>query len=112
MRKGGNFVTKVFRSTDYNSIMWVINKFFDRVESNKPDSSRDVSAEIFVIGMGFKAPDKIDDKMFQIKHVFKDTEGDFLQNLLDKEVNSIEKIFLKRKKRFYDDNTPLTMFKK
>jgi len=61
--------------------MWVINNFFDRVESNKPDSSREVSAEIFVIGIGYNAPYKIDDKLFQISHVFADTEGDFLTNL-------------------------------
>ena len=112
LRKGGSFCTKVFRSTDYNSQIWVINKFFDRVEANKPDSSRGQSAEIFVIAMGFKAPDKIDEKLFNIKYVFKDTEGDFLATQMDREVNSIDKIFQKRKKRYIADGTPLTMFKR
>jgi AdoMet-dependent rRNA methyltransferase SPB1 len=112
LRKGGNFCTKVFRSTDYNSIIWVISKFFDRVEANKPEASRGQSAEIFVIGLGFKAPDEIDQKYFDPAHVFKDTEADFLTSLLEKEVNSIDKIFLKRKKRYIDDNMPLTMFRR
>lgn len=99
----GTFVTKVFRSKDYNKLIWVFQQFFDKVEATKPPASRNVSAEIFVVCKGFKAPKKIDPRLLDPKEVFEELP-DGPQNMQAKIYNPEKKT---RKREGYEEGDNL-----
>lgn len=70
----GTFVTKVFRSQDYSSVIYCLNQLFEKVEVDKPAASRSASAEIFVLGLRYKAPAKIDPRLLDVKHLFQGSD--------------------------------------
>lgn len=96
---GGTFITKVFRSKDYNKLMWVFQQLFERVEATKPPASRNVSAEIFVVCKGFKAPKKLDPRLLDAKEVFEELP-DGPQNMEAKIYNPEKKV---RKRQGYEE---------
>jgi 23S rRNA (uridine2552-2'-O)-methyltransferase len=51
---GGNFVGKLFQGPDFKKLTEAVRAKFDLAKTAKPESSRQISIEQYVIGKGFK----------------------------------------------------------
>lgn len=51
LKKDGHFVCKLFHSDDFTTLRDQIKKEFNRFEAVKPDSTRKISKEIFLVGI-------------------------------------------------------------
>ncbi|GIL18576.1 MAG: ribosomal RNA large subunit methyltransferase E [Oligoflexia bacterium] len=51
LKPGGNFVCKLFHSDDFTKLRDEIKKSYERFEAVKPDSTRKISKEIFLVGL-------------------------------------------------------------
>lgn len=51
LKKDGHFVCKLFHSDDFSKLRDMIKKSYTRFEAIKPDSTRKISKEIFLVGI-------------------------------------------------------------
>lgn len=54
LKPKGHFVTKLFHSDQFSQLRDEIKKSFDKFEAVKPDSTRKISKEIFLVGINKK----------------------------------------------------------
>lgn len=54
LRSGGHGVMKVFEGEEYPALLKECSRMFDEVKGFKPEASRDVSREMFIVCKGFR----------------------------------------------------------
>lgn len=56
LKKGGNFICKIFRGRDINLLYTKLEIFFNSIAVAKPKSSRNSSIEAFIVCQGYNPP--------------------------------------------------------
>jgi 23S rRNA (uridine2552-2'-O)-methyltransferase len=51
LKPGGTFICKLFHSDEFSTLRDLIKKRYERFEAVKPDSTRKISKEIFLVGL-------------------------------------------------------------
>lgn len=54
LRPGGHFLAKIFQGSEFHDLLIRVKRRFRRVKVVKPDASRKVSREIYVLGLEYK----------------------------------------------------------
>jgi len=56
LKSRGHFLAKIFQGSEFHGLLVEIKKRFDWVKIIKPDASRKISKEIYILAMRFKKP--------------------------------------------------------
>jgi AdoMet-dependent rRNA methyltransferase SPB1 len=92
LEKGGNFISKVFRSEFLHGILYISRCFFEKVLLFKPSASRNSSTEIYLICKKFKTIGKFDPFFFSSDYIFSFSEMKTIKNPKNEfEKNEFEK---------------------
>ena len=95
LEKGGNFISKVFRSEFLHGILYISRCFFEKVLLFKPSASRNSSTEIYLICKKFKTIGKFDPFFFSSDYIFSFSEMKTIKKSKNEfEKNEFEKKFL------------------
>jgi 23S rRNA (uridine2552-2'-O)-methyltransferase len=55
-KPGSHFVAKIFMSGDFQAARKAAGERYDKVQVIRPEGTRNVSSEVFIVGMGLKKP--------------------------------------------------------
>uniref|UniRef100_A0A1I8B544 Putative rRNA methyltransferase n=1 Tax=Meloidogyne hapla TaxID=6305 RepID=A0A1I8B544_MELHA len=111
LRRGGYFITKIFRSADSQMLISVFEKLFKKVNHWKPAASRLESAESFVVCEKYLKPDKVDSELLDAKKVFSSQNGQTENVNLQRLLLHPRRKDKKPKALGYEDNTEISQHK-